>query len=159
LHHIWREYVFFYWKMYSFTEKMSSVMTSRVPYLSEGVLWQYRQQNRRVFSINKIIWGTKKDKFWGQLSRKRSEVRTRIVGSKPLGAYTMHCSDLTWKTLNRIQSGQISDLCRLAPCRPIWLRFSYFVPLCTANHSCKFRRDWVNNRDETWANIWWQSNA
>ena len=56
-----------------------------------------------------------------------------------MGDYQVHCLDLTSSDLEPRYGGQISDLRRLAACRPISLKFKYVRQLCIANNSCKFR--------------------
>ena len=52
-----------------------------------------------------------------------------------------------------IQRGQISDLRRLAVCRPISLKFKEVVPLCIANNVYKFHTDRSNDRVKIEQNI------
>ena len=56
-------------------------------------------------------------------------------------------------TLNRDTRGQISDLRRLAVCRPISLKFKEVVPLCIANNVYKFHTDRSNDRVKIEQNI------
>ena len=127
--------------------KIFSAMTSRVLYLSENIFATV--QNCLVFSITWLNGSSKKDRLWLQLSPKLYKIWPKFVWSvnrKPLGAYQKHCSDLTPSDLEPRYWGQISDLRRFAACRPISLKFKYFVPLWTANTSCKFRIDRLNDR-------------